>query len=468
MKPLHPSTRIILWTKYCIRGALLAGLLLASGCATNIPSKVTITTARAPADAPEPFLAGVGKFDITPSKPKGLIMGGFGWRKKAVGVKHRMYARALILERGSFKCALVAVPLTGLMRDSVEKIKAGIPDSVIKDNHLIIASTHSHSAPDTVGFWGVPFDGKDKTYMKEVATGIRKALELASANMVPAEVGYGSQVFDATDFISNKNIINLIDPELVVLDIRKASDHTPFATLLEIACHPEAARRPNKLLTPDFPHHAIAKVEAAFPGTTAIYVSGALGAMMSPQKKPGENTDDENMWPFVERIGNKVGDTAVAAVRGIPSYDASPELGMWNRPVFLKNTNFKYKVLRCLGISKRPVYRHTGIMNCLTGKVLSQYWKSEVNMWKVNDFRIASVPGELTPDIGLLLKKESTGSTTMIVGLANDELGYLLPEREANMGYYSYERGLNINAGAGEHVRYELETLGRLSNTPHP
>ena len=58
---------------------------------------------------------------------------------------------------------------------------------------------------------------------------------------------------------------------------------------------------------------------------------------------------------------------------------------------------------------------------------------AEVNLVKLGDLWLATVPGELLPTLGLALKADlqAAGARVAgILGLANDELGCILPEED--------------------------------------
>ena len=55
---------------------------------------------------------------------------------------------------------------------------------------------------------------------------------------------------------------------------------------------------------------------------------------------------------------------------------------------------------------------------------------TEVNLIKIGGLWLATVPGEMLPKLGLALKAsltEAGAKVPAVIGLANDELGYILP-----------------------------------------
>src|SRR5688572_10898455 len=94
--------------------------------ALTIGSSVVASSTPAPASPPPPLLVGVGRADITP--PTGLYTMGYV-RSDSVGrgVHTRLFARAIVLEYGPAKVALVAADLGaiagGLIVEAARRLK---------------------------------------------------------------------------------------------------------------------------------------------------------------------------------------------------------------------------------------------------------------------------------------------------------------------------------------------------------
>jgi hypothetical protein len=417
-----------------------------SGCALfrePVPDRLPVYAAHA---TEGDLLAGAAAVDITPVR--NLYMGGFAVMRESKGVHDPLYARALVLRRGEMEVALVALDLVGLMRPQVIEIQQAL--SGLEARHTLVASTHNHHSPDTMGLWGFPLlaSGSDPKYMAQVRAGAVLAIERARSALRPAELGSGVVTFDPKGLIKNSSRPGLVDPETVVLHVRAAGGGETIATLVELGCHPEAVKRTNRLITADFPGWTVSTLEAEL-GGVAIYVSGALGALVSPDRISNGSVDPAR-WDESERIGRRLAEHALEAVRSIPRYDAVPQLAVWHSRVYLENENWRYDLLRFTGVVDRELFG-------------SGYLESEVNLWRIGELAVASVPGEISPDFGLRIKRVTGAERTMIVGLANDELGYLLAPWDYEMEYYDYERGLCVGRDAAATIFARLEDLALLA-----
>jgi hypothetical protein len=427
--------------------SLLSALLL-GGCAAwfRPPEPDRLTTIVSVAQEGD-LRAGAAAVDISPEKNK-IHMGGYRVGRKSTGVHDPLYARALVLERGGHQQILVAVDLVGLFRPFVRDTLAQIPDLPI--DQVIVASTHDHSSPDSMGIWGHPpfSSGLDADFMEKVRRGIVRSIQEARSRLAPAEIGYATAAVDPHDFIKNVNRKNLVDPETTVIHVRARGGGPTIATLVELGCHPEIVPEDNTLVSADFPGYTVRALEREL-GGVGMYVSGDLGALVSPvrhrdDKKPGW------MWDEAQRIGERLAGYASQAVRGIREYESAPRLAAYRSPIFLQNDNFYFHVMQFTGVLDRPVYGHG-------------YIETEVNLWEIGKLRIATVPGELSPDIGMRIRK-ICGHPAMIVGLADDELGYLFPSYDYDLALYDYERTLSVGEYAADRLMRWIEDLVNYAN----
>src|SRR5687767_697116 len=90
--------------------------------------------------------AGAARVVISP--PAGVPMAGYYATRLAEGVHDDLYAKAIVLEHGATKAALVACDLISVNRDTVIAARAeierlcGIPGS-----NVMLSATHSHTGP---------------------------------------------------------------------------------------------------------------------------------------------------------------------------------------------------------------------------------------------------------------------------------------------------------------------------------
>ena len=95
------------------------------------------------------FLAGTAKVDITP--PVGGLMYGYGARGANVstGVHDPLYAKAIVLDDGTTKLAIVALDLGSISALNTANVKQRVKSATGIENVLLVAS-HTHSAPSPI------------------------------------------------------------------------------------------------------------------------------------------------------------------------------------------------------------------------------------------------------------------------------------------------------------------------------
>jgi hypothetical protein len=109
---------------------------------------LTILLFAAPASGAEPRLrAGVGQADVTPPQT-GYYLG--GWTRAdrlALGQQTRLWASAMVLERGSRKLALVDVDLFMIPAGLQQQVAGAVHDLGFDETNVILTATHTHSGP---------------------------------------------------------------------------------------------------------------------------------------------------------------------------------------------------------------------------------------------------------------------------------------------------------------------------------
>jgi len=134
------------------------------------------------------FRAGVHAIDVTPQKLPVICNGGFLERTED-HVEDPLHARCLVISDGNMTIALAIVDSCMIPRDVCDAIKQRVEqDCGIPANRILIAATHTHSAPSVMDFsLGSRKDAPYTAYLiPRVAAGIVRAHSL----MEPARAGW--------------------------------------------------------------------------------------------------------------------------------------------------------------------------------------------------------------------------------------------------------------------------------------
>lgn len=402
---------------------------------------------------------GFGTADVTPtiSEERPVFLAGYGPGRSATGVHDPLMARSVVLHAGDVRMALVSVDSIGLQYPTVEKIRAALPQY----RYVLVTSTHDHEAPDVIGLWGpTPFQsGVDPQYLELVVERCVQSVRQAETRLQPARGEFGTAEDESLVNDSRQPIVK--DGVLRVVRFLRAADGAPLGLLVQWNCHPEALGRRNRLITADFPWATIAYLEKS-EKCPVVYMSGALGGLMAPPHGVVFDSEgkllEEGTFSYAERYGQLVGQLAQKALAAARPVRLTP-LGVSALKIQVPVRNPWYRVARAAGIVQRESRLWTG--DPLTpGEPLS--WRnatktmavtSEVGVMVWGELRIACIPGEIYPELvyGRYQEPVDPGADFrdaplepsvvdllgqgpwMLAGLANDELGYIIPKRQWDM-----------------------------------
>jgi neutral/alkaline ceramidase-like enzyme len=391
--------------------------------------------------------AGVARTVITPDLARGPVcLAGYQQGRRATGVHDDLEARALLLRGKSGGVALVAVDLIGLFYDDVLAIRralAAVPGA--DELSLIVAATHTHSGPDTLGLWGMNSEsrGADDAYLARVRQAVVKTVMDAMMNLRPARLRV-AQV-EAGDLVTRNRLPRVTDGTLTALRIEETPDGSPIASVIFWGAHPEILTPDNTLISADFPGALRSAIEAVG-GGLAIYFSGAVGAQ-SPHCDPIWNLHPNHLtseggFRKVELLGAELARRARHALQAAPNIPTEP-IEVRTRKLAVPLTNPRFLQLREMGVIRRSISFH--------GMRQNPHVRTEANLIRVGEVALIAVPGEIYPEIvrgGIQSPQEPAadfpgavreepplfelvpGRVKAVMGLANDELGYIIPKSQ--------------------------------------
>lgn len=283
---------------------LIAGLLLPAACASedapSEPAKTgaadgdgeleteseTLRAINVPADGR--LYAAAGMAVITPNEtnhPCDMFMGGTGNNRRPEGVRDDLEARALILAEGDESIVLIAMDLVGWLIPDVDLVRDGLADLGFDRDRIVVASTHSHTAPDTIGVWGENFakSGRCPEYAEFLAqTAIELALsashELKPVTAYAAQTEFNETQTDYPALINDYRTPEVINPTITAARFVDDDGNT-VSTLVNWHAHPEVLIGAREY-SADFPRWTREKLEENY-GGTSVYFSGTVGGLLT-------------------------------------------------------------------------------------------------------------------------------------------------------------------------------------------
>lgn len=391
------------------------------------------------------FQVGYAQTVITPLLDRPVYLAGFGRNRQAQSVHDDLYVRALALMANGRLILVLALDLISLHRGQCQAIEQGM-QARLPGAQALIACTHTHHGPDTLGLWG-PDDqtsGVDAYYMERVLAAAVETAVYAAAATQPARLA--RTAVHVHGVAKNARDPQILDEELTCLQFRAVDGERPLATWLIFACHPEVLWDQNPHITSDYMYTLRRTVETET-GAPCVGHVGALGGMMTPDVVARSFAEAEEMgWTLAQAALQQLANTPAADVAQISYARREYSLPMEN-PLF--------RMAAAAGLLPN-VEREDGTI------------LTEASLLRLDDAWIFAVPGELLPKLGLEYRRmmEAAGArVTAVLGLANDELGYILPAEDFTApGNYlapgdSYEESMSVTAQAGPALTAALASI---------
>ena len=389
------------------------------------------------------WLAGAACKDITPSEvvlQRGVWIAGFGPNRRAVGIHDPITVRALVLEKDERCIALLVGDLVGFLYNDVLEVRRRCRQLLPQIELLWVISTHNHEGPDTIGIWGpnLTTSGVDAEWLEEVRTNMVACVEEAYRSRRPASLHLGRTM--APGVCRDLREPCYLDEEMIVLEAID-EDGNSIASLVNYSNHPESLGDENPYVSADYPHWLRKRVEQER-GGICIYTTGALGGMTAP-RPPSFVLDPDGRIPVrngpaqveegfeaTAKMGEYLGERALVALRKARQESDSGSLWWESQLLQLPVDNANFSLFLRNGILPSG-----GRFCMIEGQ---QTAKTEVGVLQIGRLSLASVPGELFPEMGTMIKDALPGEYSAILGLANDELGYFVPEVNPFTGLRDY------------------------------
>ena len=393
------------------------------------------------------FRAAATLRNITPN-PLLPASGGIGVPKKTTEKKGELFARVLVLEKGTTRVAIVSVDNLGwssVLGNRSRALIKGIPPE-----NVLIGCTHTHSGPDAYAF--PDQNGKtsaDLNYLEDCVKKIAEAVNEAVSKLEPATLKIA--VGEAKGKIAyNYYADQLYDPRCGVIQAISKTGK-PIATLVNYAIHPEVIGSGRGIMSPDLCGPLYDRIEAKG-GGMAIFVNGAQGGMVTADTRREAGTE-ANTWEECIRIGELLADEALRIVQDAPTLP-NPALYSTARTITFPVDSDLMKYILQNSPLKHP--------NAKPNEVSTQ-----LNLLNIGPAQILTIPGEALPNIGFYLKRNLNTKYPFLFGLTNDAFGYMLTKVDFNsFKRYDYVSRTSLGEMTGE--IYIDQALKLIKESPKP
>jgi len=377
-----------------------------------------------------PWLVGAGMADITPPLEVGTLGSSTArlW-KPFEGVRLPLHARAVMIQKGDRRIAVVALELLGLASEAVggmnefkKRIAAESGHAVTPEN-LVLACIHSHSAPETLAMSDLPQTEPFRQWIGFLAQRIGSAIQSAAGSMRPCNLLVGCQsapgLATYRRIMTNRGILqpHSIRPTDIVIGPEGPADDSvhiaafvdqsgrPVAALVNATAHPVYEMVPHRRVSPDYPGEMSIELERRHPGLVALFLQGAAGNINSVGISVAGQGAAE-----ARQHGQRLADVVDKALGGLRPVGGD-ELALCWRTVNLP--------------------RHTA-----SGQPAAEPVSITIGAARIGNAAFVFLPGEPFIEIALAIRKASPVSFMQVVGYAEAYIGYIPTDLAFDNGGY--------------------------------
>ena len=396
------------------------------------------------AEAGKFFTCGFAKSVLTPDDVASgtYYIAGYDSNNPAKGVLDDMFARAVYIDDntgrgGVIMCSIDAV---GISRKDINDIRKIVIESkkIPALKSISVAATHSHSAIDTQGLWGEKLfkSGRNEAFMERLKAKAAEAIIAAYESRKDGRLFYA--VTETVDMHFDCRTPIAYDKNLTRIRF-EAFDKSEEIHIVNFASHAELLGSKTKHISADFPAYMIKEIEANNANTNAVFFNGAIGGMISAKEIKKVYRNEIDCKAYTKDFGKELGKISNSLIN---ETEIEPLINVKSAPIEIEASNFVLILARLLKVLNNDILRFT--------KKSTAYISSEVGYLELGKGRIGAflVPGELFPELWngefLLPWESATGRRAkykilkemcdcdhqFVMGLCNDELGYIIPDND--------------------------------------
>lgn len=457
-----------------------------------------------PVFAAEGVKAGAFAQDISPTKFPSPVNGNLKGAFTST-INDPMHARCLAVADGKKEVIFCVVDSCMIPREICEKAKTiasaktGVPAS-----QLLISATHTHTAATMAAVFQ---SDPDPEYVAGLPERIAAGIAQAHANLEPAEIGWGKSpdpddVFNRRWFVVepetvpnpfgeqiDRAIMNPgyknpkttkpagpVDPDVSLLVARAVGDHRPIGLLANYSLHyvgglPAISADYFAAFADEMGRQLKAGDERyagkpAFVGIMSNGTSGNINNVNFALPRPGKREPGEQ----IRKVAASVAEAAMKAYDGIAFHpqltvDAvEADLALKVRKPKPEEIERAQKILTETKKDPDGMYAARDAIYARETVLIAEYPDEvpvKLQVQRIGDLSVASIPCEVFAEIGLELKARSPFAQHFTISLANGYNGYLpTAEHHALGGYETWRaRSSYLEVPAAEKITARLIEL---------
>lgn len=392
---------------------------------------------------------GFGRTDVTPEL--GVRLGGYGVKvRPAEEIIDHLHATAMVVRQGDLAAAVINLDWICIEEDITARVRAAASGLTgIPELNISVSTTHSHSVPNTLNFWG--WGDRENEYIDSVIPTIAEAVRLADADIAEVEVG-----FAITESLVGVNRRGLdekgnfgffgdpqgnFDPTMTVAQFR--SGQKAKGLLVHYGAH-GTAMGCNRLVSRDWNGVMKDRIESQL-GAPVLFLNGAIGDV-GPRtnvirKGNRLSAGGGDGIESVREVGYRAATDAIRALVSIREFRANLDLEVLAEDIF-----FPYAPLMPFEEAQKALEKWTPRKD-EWGSPMAEYMHSKSvieahssplldgrnfkqTIIRIGPLALVPMPGEMFAGISMRIRENSPYQYTLCCSVSNGSLSYL-PTREA-------------------------------------
>jgi hypothetical protein len=395
--------------------------------------------------------ANVAEVILTPPIEMGYSLGGYGARmsKPAEGIHDDIRAKALVMQDGEFKYAIITLDILGLPPNVKPLVVERLNDINWTEENIMLLPSHSHTSLEMLAlndknvFNLAPIGVFQQELLEFVVDKLSNLIKAADHDLKPVKIGTSRLVLD--DLNRNRREQPFVDRDLTVTRV-DLTNGMPMCVLVNWTAHPTIMDDDDMWVSGGWPGYLQRELEALIgDDVLAMYYNGAEGDQSVIAGGGGSH------YEKAERYGRTI------ALEAFKVYNDTKAKGN-------AKLSYNYETIALPAREPHPGFMATG------GK---EYGLNEENIMillnaicpettgigavKIGDLLIIGAPGEMIAEMGIDIKnnlQKSGIKYAVIGGLANEWISYILTEEEysksgyeASVSFYGKMLGAAIHDG---------------------
>jgi hypothetical protein len=398
---------------------------------------------------------GVGRADITPTEP--IWLAGYAGRKKpSEGVESKLWAKAIAVADSTGAVTVIATADTiGFPREFTEEIAGRLERELkIPRERFLLAASHSHAAPVIHGGLTGMYEINGLTgrhaevvaaYTKMFSNQVFAAAEAAVKDLGPARLSFGR---GTAGFAANRrqfgprgvgfgvNPNGAVDHDVPVLRVERPNG-TVKAVVFGYACHCTTLGPDFSRVTGDWAGFAQEHVEAAFPGATALFITGA-GADANPNPRGKIEYARAHGLQLAGAVSRVLSEPMAGVGGPVKAVFERVDLPISKLP---SKEEWEKKATDKSPWTSAHAKKHLAMM--AKGEKIMTSYPCPVQVVRFGrDLTLVAIGGELVVDYALRLKRELPNERLWVAGYTNDVFAYVPSMRILTEG--GYEADFNL------------------------